>query len=159
MATCYMSSNVIVVGSCWATAFLRSPGREALKHLEKLQHVVGRVIGPLLRRVLQQTHVSEPLSVGGWFWSFVVVGGVALLDDHHEVGDPGQQFSGSFVRSHGQIRKPFDYLLVIGLCRKLLLEPWLQIRPSELSVRPSSMSAVANSHSRAKPLKALATFA
>ncbi len=27
-------------------------------------------------------------------------------------------------------------MLIISLCRKLLLEPWLQIRPGELSIRP-----------------------
>ncbi len=85
--------------------------------------------------------MSEPLSISRWFRGLVIVGNVGsrycrLLDDHHEVGDPGQQFSGGFIWSHGQIRKPLDDLLVIGLCRKLFLEPWFQIRPGELSICP-----------------------
>jgi hypothetical protein len=70
-------------------------------HLEKLQHVVGRVVGPLPCRILQQSHMSEPMSVGMWFQGLVVVGHVTFLYGHHEVGDPGQQFSGGFVWTHG----------------------------------------------------------
>ncbi len=80
--------------------------------------------------------MSKPMSVGRWFRNLVVVGNITLLDDHHEVGDPGQQFSSGFAWPHGQIRKPLDDLFIIGLCRKLLLKPWFQIHPGELSLGP-----------------------
>jgi hypothetical protein len=50
--------------------------------------------------------------------------------------NPGQEFSSGFVRPHGQIRKPFDDLFVVGLCCELFLESWFQIRPGELSLCP-----------------------
>jgi len=65
----------------------------------------------------------------GWCWWFVLVAGIAVLNDHHCVGDPGQNFAGRFAGFHHQIGKTFHYHLFIGLRGELALESGLQIHP------------------------------
>jgi hypothetical protein len=64
-----------------------------------------------------------------WRWWFVLVAGIAVLNNHHGVGDPGQKFTGGFAGFHRQIGKTLHYHLFIGLRSELALKSGLQICP------------------------------
>ncbi len=58
---------------------------------------------------------------------FVAISHIAFIDDHHSVGDPGQELTSRFVGFRGQVGESIDEKLVICLRGELVLEPGFEI--------------------------------
>ncbi len=117
------------------------------------------VVFPLSGCSFQKSHLSKPLSISRWFPGFVVVGRVALLDDHHCVSDPGKELPSCLIRPMARLESP-SIICLSSVCVancfwnlgfRLVQVSWASVQ--------SRISAVAKSQSRANPLNSLATFA
>ncbi len=95
-------------------------------HLQELLCVVEGVVLPLPADRHGKALVDIEV---GRCWRLVLVACVAVFDDHHGVGDPGQKFTGRFSRLHCQVGETLHYHLFVGLSGELSLKSWLQICP------------------------------
>jgi hypothetical protein len=75
-------------------------------HFQELLSVIECIVFPLPADRHGEAIVDVKVS---WRWWFVLVAGLAVLNNHQGVGDPGQKFTGRFAGLHCQIGKALHY--------------------------------------------------